>query len=175
MTSISLQHFTWADLAIVGIIAVSALISLMRGFVREAISLATWIVAVWVAVRFAGILASHLSSYIHTPSLRAAAAFAGLFLVVVILGGLVNFLFSQLIERTGLSGTDRLLGLIFGVARGVLLIAVLILLGNFLNLDKDPWWKSSQLIPHFQILADWLQSFVPEQINQLSQAINRIS
>lgn len=171
MTSISLQQFNWVDYTFIGLIAFSALISLIRGFVREAVSLVTWIVAAYVALRFTNILASNLVNYIHTPSFRVGVAFGILFITILIIGGLVNFLFSQLVEKTGLSGTDRLLGLIFGVARGVLLIGVLVLLGNLMNFTQAPWWKASQLIPHFQGLAAWLKSFVPEQINNWAQLV----
>jgi membrane protein required for colicin V production len=92
-----------------------------------------------------------------------------LFIGILILGALVNYLFSQLVERTGLSGTDRLLGLVFGVVRGLLLIGILVLLGNISEVSKAPWWTSSQLIPQFQPLAHWLQGFVPDQINHLTQ------
>lgn len=169
MSSIAVQSFNWIDFVIIGIIIVSSLISLMRGFAREAISLATWIVAALVALRFGNLLAERLTPYIHSPSVRMAAAFIGLFLVVIIIGGLINFLFSQLVEKTGLSGTDRLLGLIFGIGRGILLIGVLILLAGMMNFNQEAWWKSSQLIPHFQPIANWLQSFVPEQIGYLTQ------
>lgn len=170
MSGISITNLNWADYSIIGILVLSALISLMRGFVREAISLATWIVAAWVAICFAPLLADYLAKYIATPSARTVIAFAGLFIVVLIIGGLINFLFSQLVEKTGLSGTDRILGFMFGVARGILLVGVLILLGNISGLNQDPWWSSSQLIPYFQGLAQWLQSFVPTQIHNLSQA-----
>lgn len=167
---IVLKALNWADLAIASIIVLSALISLMRGFVREAISLTTWIVAAWVAIRFYDLLANQLAAYIHTPSLQAVVAFAILFIATLIIGGLINVLFSRLVEQTGLSGTDRLLGLIFGIARGILLVAVLILLGSMMDLPQDPWWSASQLIPHFQGLVTWLQSFVPQKIQELSQS-----
>lgn len=170
MSSLSLQNLNWADIGIISILVLSGLISLMRGFVREAISLATWIVAAWVAICFAPLLAEYLVKYVHTPSLRTVAAFVILFIVVLIVGGLINAVFSQLVEKTGLSSTDRLLGFIFGVARGVLLVGVLVLLGNISGLNQDPWWSGSQLIPQFQGLAQWLQSFVPTQIHNLSQA-----
>ena len=166
---ISLQHFTWADYSIIAIVIISALISLMRGFIREAISLATWIVAAWVAIRFSPLFADSLSKWIHNPSFRTAAAFIILFFIVLILGALINHLFGQLIDKTGLSGTDRLLGLIFGAARGLLFVGVLVLLGNISNMTKDSWWNDSQLIPQFQGLAHWLQSFVPAQIDDFTQ------
>lgn len=166
----AIQHLNWIDYSIIGIIVVSALISLVRGFVREAISLATWIIAVWVAIRFSPAFAKALTNDIQTPAARTIVAFAVLFLVVLILGGLINYLFSQLVERTGLSSTDRVFGLLFGIVRGILLIGVLVLLGNMTDLPKDPWWQQSQLIPQFQGLAQWLQGFVPKEINHLSEA-----
>lgn len=169
MTAISWQHLNWADFTIVGIILASALISLVRGFVREAISLATWIIAAWIAIHFVIPLANMLTRYIATPSLRTVIAFAALFLAVLIIGGLINHLFSQLVENTGLSGTDRMLGLIFGAGRGVLLVAVLVLLGNISNL-KDPWWLHSQLVPQFQGMAHWLQRFVPQEVDHFTDS-----
>jgi membrane protein required for colicin V production len=92
-----------------------------------------------------------------------------LFIVSLIIGGIFNYLLAQLVDRTGLSGTDRMLGMIFGVGRGVLLVGVLVLLGNFSPFAQDTWWQSSKLIPHFQGLALWLQNFLPVQFNQLAQ------
>src|SRR5690606_38115694 len=116
--------FTWVDWAIIAVIAVSSLISLKRGFVKEALSLVTWIVAGVVAWMFGGALAEHLSEFIATPSVRVIAACALLFIVTLLVGGLVNFLIGELIRVTGLDGTDRVLGMVFGAARGALLVVV---------------------------------------------------
>ena len=166
MTNITL--FNWADIAIIVLIALSAVISLARGFLREAISLATWIMAIWVALRFGPLLTAQLAQWIHTPSVQKAVAFAALFLSVIIIGALINSLFSRLIDGTFLDGLDKIIGLIFGAARGLLLVAVLILLGAMIGLDSDPWWKASQLIPHFHGLVSWLQSWVPQQVNEFT-------
>ncbi len=165
---INITHFNWADIAIIVLVALSAIISLARGFLREAISLATWIMAIWVALRFGPLLAAQLSQWIHTPSIQKAAAFAILFIAVLIIGALVNSLFSRLIDGTFLDGLDKIVGLIFGAARGVLLVAVLILLGAMIDLNNDPWWSASQLIPHFHGIVSFLQSWVPQQVTEFT-------
>ncbi|MCB1759867.1 MAG: CvpA family protein [Gammaproteobacteria bacterium] len=155
----------WVDYVIIGIIALSALISLVRGFMREALSLAVWVAAFWVAWTFFRELADHLT-WLSLPSVRLGAALAMLFIATLIVGGMVNFLVGQLVEKTGLSGTDRLIGMLFGAARGILLVTLLILLAGLTPLPEDPWWKSSQLIGYFQELAIWLKSLLPADLSE---------
>lgn len=154
----------WLDYVLIGIILVSTLISLVRGFVREAFSLAIWVLAFWVSLTFFRELAVQLEGFIETPSVRLGVSFALLMLMSLAIGGLVNYLFIQLIERTGLSGSDRFIGMIFGAARGVLLICILVLLAGLTPFPSDPWWKASQLIPYFEELAVWLRSLLPPDI-----------
>jgi membrane protein required for colicin V production len=155
----------WVDYVIIGIISLSALISLMRGFVREALSLVVWVAAFWIAWSFFRELALQLD-VISVPSVRLGVSFAILFVTSLLLGALVNFLVGQLVEKTGLSGTDRLIGVVFGAARGALLVAVLVLLAGLTPFPNDPWWQESQLIPFFQELAVWLKSLLPADIGQ---------
>ncbi len=154
----------WADYAIVGIVAVSALISLWRGFVREALSLAAWIAAFWVALAFSERLAGALAAHIATPSVRLAVAFGILFLGTLLVGGLINWGAGRLVDRTGLTGTDRVMGMLFGVARGVAVVAVLVLLAGLTPLPDDPWWRESALLPHFVRLALWLRELLPPEV-----------
>jgi membrane protein required for colicin V production len=150
----------WIDWAIIAIIAVSALISLARGFVKEALSLLTWVVAGLVAWLFGGALAGHLSSFIETPSIRVIVACSILFILTLLLGGLINYLIGQLVRVTGLSGTDRFLGMIFGAARGALLIVVAVGLLSLAPVEGDVWWRQSELIPHFLLVADWSKNMI---------------
>ncbi|MFN3579000.1 MAG: CvpA family protein [Pseudomonas sp.] len=150
----------WIDWAIIAIIAVSTLISLTRGFVKEALSLLTWIVAGLVAWLFGGALAEYLVPYIDTPSLRVIVACTLLFILTLILGGLINYLIGQLVLVTGLSGTDRFLGMVFGAARGALLIIVAVGLLSLAPVEEDGWWRQSELIPHFLLMADWSKSSI---------------
>ncbi len=154
----------WADIVILAIIAISALISLWRGFFKEALSLATWVAAIWVALAFSRELSALLVNWIDVPSARSAVAMAILFLLVLIIGGIVNYLIGQLVKKTGLQGTDRMLGTVFGAVRGALIVSVLVLAGGMTLLPQDPWWQASELMPHFEQLALWLADFLPSDI-----------
>lgn len=154
----------WVDFAIIGIIALSAIIGLARGFIREVLSLAIWVVAVFAAWTFHRTLAEQLTPWLSTPSVRIGVAFIILVLVVLILGAILGQILSTLIEKTGLTGTDRLLGVVFGAARGALLVAVLVYLAALTPMPDDPWWKESQLIGHFQTLADRMLALIPPEV-----------
>lgn len=154
------MSFNWVDLVIVAIVLISSLISLSRGFVKEALSLVIWIFAGVVAWMFGGSLAHHLQPYIDIPSVRTIAACALLFVVTLLVGGLINFLLAQLIRATGLTGTDRLLGMIFGAARGLFLVVILIGLLSLAPVEQDTWWQQSTLIPHFLLIADWSKNLI---------------
>ena len=131
----------WADYLIILLIALSVLIGLWRGLLREVISLVTWIAAFAIAFLFAEDGAAHLTPYLDTPSLRVAAAFGGLFLATLLLGGLVGIVASQLVDYTGLTGTDRVLGMAFGLGRGVVVIAMLVLAAGQTPQPKDTRWQ----------------------------------
>ncbi|WPO98719.1 CvpA family protein [Pseudomonas sp. HR96] len=152
--------FTWVDWAIIAIIAISALISLSRGFVKEALSLVTWIVAGAVAWMFGGGLAPYFDNYIQTPSARVIAGCAVLFVATLLVGALVNYLIGELIRVTGLSGTDRFLGMVFGAARGGLLVVVAAGLLSLGPVQQDLWWQQSALLPKFLLVADWSKNLV---------------
>lgn len=167
-----LLHLNIADYVIIGIVFFSMLISVIRGFLKEAVSLIIWVVGFWVAIKFYNNFATLLAPYITSDSLRQIASFIVIFLVVLILGSLFSYLLSFLVVKTGLSGTDRLLGVVFGCARGVLLIAVLLLVISYTSFAKDHWWQESILIPHFQVLIDWLRIFLPEKMSGIVSVIN---
>jgi membrane protein required for colicin V production len=158
---------SWVDILIIVIIALSALISLFRGFVRETLSLLSWILAFWVALTFAHPLAQmYLQKYIKSPTLQLAAAFGGLFLLTLIVCAILNYFISTLVDKTGLSGTDRLLGMIFGLARGIVLVAALLLGGHLTPMPKEDWWQKSMFISRFEPLETWLKSFLPASLEE---------
>ena len=154
----------WIDIVITGTIVISALYSLMRGFVREALSLFGWVASFWLAVAFAGDLAESFLSGISVPSLRAAVAFTIIFVLTLVVMTLINKLASQLVKKTGLTGTDRMIGMVFGVLRGFLIVSVLVFLAGFTAMPQDPWWQESIFMDEFHEFALWLRQYVVPEI-----------
>ncbi len=140
----------WADWVIVLILLISSVISLKRGFIKEALSLAVWIAAFVIATLFSPHLVPHFEAYASTPSAQQMAAFSTLFVVSLLLGSALSYLVSSLVKVTGLSNADRVLGVFFGLGRGVLMIlAVVLYVPIVVPIDQDNWWMESALIPHF--------------------------
>lgn len=148
------------DYGIIGIIGASMIIGLLRGFVREAMSLLTWICALVFASLFYEELAVHFTG-ISTPWIQSLLAFIVLVLVMLILGGLINYLISKFISSTKFSLPDRVIGIGFGFARGAFIVAV-ILLFNPMGLSKKPLGKDSAFLSKFQPVALWIEERLPE-------------
>ena len=152
-------HLNWVDWFMLVILAVSILVSLWRGFAREAISLAAWIAAFVVANVFVDQFASFLASWINNITGRYVAAYAMLFLGTLMLGGITGILAAQLMKITGLSILDRVLGTVFGFARGVILILVIAFVLRQLVPAGDLYWlHQSQLMPYLDMLLQWTQA-----------------
>jgi membrane protein required for colicin V production len=159
----------YADYVILGIIAISILVGAIRGFVKEAFSLAVWTAAFLVAFQYSGALALQLANHIELPSARTSLAFAGLFISVLLVGGLLTFLVGKLVEKTGLSGTDRLLGGVFGGIRGLFLVLALMLFASFTPIPQDSWWQQSRTIQSLIPMAQWAGQFMPYYIQEHMQ------
>jgi membrane protein required for colicin V production len=154
----------YADMIVLAIIAISILVGAIRGFIKEAFSLAVWALAFLLAFQYSGALALQLEAHIELPSARTSLAFTGLFLSVLLVGGLLTFLVGKLVEKTGLSGTDRLLGGVFGGVRGVALVLAIILFAGLTPVPQDPWWQQSRTIQSLMPLAEWTAKFLPDYI-----------
>lgn len=151
------------DMIALGLIVISILISLARGLVKELISVISWILAAWLSVRHSQAL-SHYITFTDVQSLRVFLAFLIIFVVIVFLGATFNFVIGQFVRKTPFSAADRMLGMVFGAFRGVLILSILVLLGGLTPLPRDEWWQQSYAIAHAQKIAVWMQGFLPDEI-----------
>ncbi|MBK1649605.1 CvpA family protein [Rhabdochromatium marinum] len=161
----------WVDYAIIGVIALSAIIGLARGLIREVISLVIWALAVFIAWTFYKPVAAMLAPWVSTPSLQLGLAVVILVVGVLFAGAIFAYILTFLVEKTGLSGTDRLLGLVFGTVRGAVIVALAVFLAALTPLTADPWWRDSQLLVHFQHLADQILALIPSDLTDRVKSI----
>lgn len=150
-----------ADYAILAVLGLSVLVGLWRGLVVEVMALVVWVAAFWVAWLFGGQVAARFDPAVSLPSMRIVLGYCVCFLAVLLVGALLRFLLSRLVAGTGLSGTDRLLGMVFGLARGALIVTLVVLLAGFTPLPRDAWWQQSRLLPVFDGGAAWLATNLP--------------
>ncbi len=154
----------WVDIVVAVIIGMSMVIGLFRGLIKESVSLATWILGIWLGLVFSAPVAEYLPVGIESLTVKTVIAFVVIFLGVLLVGGILNYIAGQLIDKTGLSGTDRILGMVFGVLRGGLIVAVLVLLANLTNMPQEAWWQESLSLPYFNDIALWIRDVMPESV-----------
>lgn len=157
----------WADFVILAVIAFSAIISLIRGFVREAFSLATWIGAFAVGVVFVEPASYLLRGYVPGQQLRLVLAFAALFAITLIVGIAISHFAGMLVQHAKLTRADRGFGLFFGIVRGYVAVCTLVVAASFTQLPNSAWWNQSVLIPFTHPLASWIYRNLPT--SQLKQ------
>ena len=150
------------DIIIAVALVVSVIIGFVRGFVKEAISIATLVIAIWAALYFGPAVGGISESWLSSQELQVWFGRILLFVVILAVGGLLGWGISKLVRLSVLSGLDRLLGSLFGVIRGVLLVALLVIAGQFAGFDNDEWWQQSKLRPHFEVVADWIKVMAPK-------------
>ena len=154
----------WFDYAIIATLGLSILMGLWRGFVGEVMALVCWALAFWVAWMFGPALADHFSASISVPSVRVVLGYVLCFVAVLIAGAIVSYLLRKLVSGSGLSGTDRMLGMVFGLVRGFALVVLVVLLMKFTPVVRDDWWQSSRMRPTFERSASWVTAFLPENV-----------
>ncbi|WP_415357951.1 CvpA family protein [Halioglobus sp. Uisw_031] len=152
-------NFTAVDWAIIAVLGLSILLSLWRGFVREAVSLAGWIAAFVIANMFVGEMAAFLQQWIANVTGRYVAAYALLFAGMLMVAGIAGKLSAQVVKVTGLTLLDRLLGTVFGFARGIIIVLVVVYVLRQLAPPQNVLWlDESQLMPHVDMLGQWVQA-----------------
>ena len=136
---------TPVDYLVIGLCILSAALGFWRGFTREALALITLLAAIWLAWRFAWVVERTLSDWDAADEARIWVARTIVFVLVLIAGSVASWFARKLIRATGLSSTDRLLGAMFGAARGALLFGLVVIVLEFTGLDQDTWWQQARL------------------------------
>lgn len=156
------------DYLILGVLVLSMLLGMVRGFVREAIGLLAWLCGLWIAWRYAPVLEPYLGGTIGDPPVSTWAARVLIVIAVLVFAWLLSGLLGYFLRHSGLSiMVDRLLGLFFGALRGAVVVSVFVLLGQFVQLDRVDWWRRSQLMPFASELAGWIQTFAETGMKML--------
>ena len=152
----------WIDASILIVTLLSCVFGLWRGLVREIFSLVTWIFALLVARRYSEVLANFLFNSFDNLTMRYVAAFALIFIIVMMLGTFLNFLLSKLLVFTGLKFVDRLMGGVFGVARGVIISFIGLFVSSFF-FSQAQIWQESKLIPYGQTMIEISRAFIQDR------------
>jgi membrane protein required for colicin V production len=151
---------TTADYLLIAAVVLSAIVGAVRGFLREAIALGAWILALFVAWHFSDIIEPHLGGLLAAHYVRPWAARAIIVALILLFGAGLGAIMGHYVRLSIFSGTDRFLGFLFGAARGVVLIGVFVILGQLLKLDGETWWRHSMLIPYGNSVAKGLRVLV---------------
>lgn len=160
-TSVDNVMLNWVDWLIVGITVLSVAVSFWRGFLKEAISLVTWVLAFFLAFHYIAIVASWLKPWIDSEAFRDGIGFASIFFSVLLAGGIVNYSIGYFMGGAGLTSMDHILGMVFGFLRGILLVVIAVMLVQFTTLTDSNTWRHSVLLPTFVDVAQWFKPFIP--------------
>jgi membrane protein required for colicin V production len=152
-----------ADVFILLILVGSTAIGVLRGFVREAVSVVFWILAIWTAWKLGPAFEPHLGGLLADPSVAPWVGRLLVLVLVLLCGWVVGMLLSYFTRSLGLGPADRIIGLLFGIVRGMVLVGLLIIGGELLHLNKEEWWHHSKLVPYGESIGDWLRAMVGEK------------
>ena len=155
---------TWFDLTVCAIVALSLLLGVVRGVVRELIGLVSWVAALLLARAVAPAAAAWLPVGLQPAVLRLGIAFVAVTVLALVVIGVIAMLVSALIKAAGLSLADRALGAVFGVVRGLLIVLVAVVLAGLTPAPRAAGWRGSMLAPAFETAALWLSPWLPALI-----------
>jgi membrane protein required for colicin V production len=151
-----------ADWILIFVVLISCAIGVWRGFMREAISVATWVIGLWLAWTFSSVVEPALGGLLSGPDVKVWVARLIILVLVVLAGNFVGFVVTKAVRYSPFGAADRMLGLLFGLLRGALLIGIGVILGELVELDTENWWKQSALLPYSDFLGDWVRALVNE-------------
>jgi len=150
------------DFAVIVIVGLSTVFAFWQGFVRMMASLAAWVIGIVAAIRMSSGVGSLLPDFGESAALRYVIAFTLILVIVLLVGALIGLLVSRLAHAVGLGFVDRILGAITGVARGILVVVLLVLVAGVTALPRTDWWQNSVWSPAFVAGALSLRPWLPK-------------
>lgn len=157
---------TWIDIAAMVVVVLSLLLGVMRGLVREIFSLTAWVLAAVIAAVYGPWVAKYVPPLIPGPLFATVAGFLIVFVVVLIAAGIIGLLLTRMIRAAGLGAGDRFLGGVFGVLRGVIIMAIAVMIASLTPLTQEVVWKSSVVVPPLEGLVVALRPYLPNAISE---------
>lgn len=154
------------DYAVLTIIGLSVIFSVMRGMVREVLAILGWLAAFYVARTYTNQLLPMMPADIPSESLRVLAAFLVLFLATLLLASLLGIALSAIISKIGLGWLNRMLGALFGIVRGLVIVCILVFLAGLTELPKDARWRNAMFSAPIEALVTSILPWVPESISK---------
>lgn len=152
------------DYAVLGVLTLSAVVGMWRGLVSEIIALLAWVAALFAAWRYASQLAPLLAGAVSDPAWRHVAAFALIFVAVLIVAALLRFLLRELLKAVGLGTADRLFGAMFGLARGLALALAVVMVGGLIGISREPWWSNALFAPPLETAVIAAKPWLPDVV-----------
>jgi membrane protein required for colicin V production len=159
--AVEARAMTGFDFAVIGILVLSTLLAFVRGVVRELLAIVSWIAGLFAALAFGDTVAAMIPGMESSPIAKHLVAYALVFIAVLIVGAIVAYLLSKLVHAAGLGFVDRFLGAVFGVARGVLIVMILVLVAGLTSLPRNEWWQNALLAPPLVAAALSLRHWLP--------------
>jgi membrane protein required for colicin V production len=151
------------DYVVIAAVVLSAVVGAARGFLREAIAVAAWLIGLLIAWHFSDLLAPHLGGLMSDAAVRPWAARIIIVILVLLFGAALGAVLGHFVRLSIFTGMDRLLGFFFGLLRGLVLLGVFVILGQLLRLEGERWWRGSLLIPYGESMANGLRTLVGEE------------
>ena len=152
---------TTVDYLLAGAVLLSMLFGAVRGFLRESLALLGWLVGLWLAWRYSSLVEPYVGGLLADTLLQVWVARMIVLLAVVMAGWLLGSLLSYLVQRSGLTlGVDRMLGAVFGLVRGAVIVGFVVMLGQAAEMQQEYWWRDSRLLPAGEEMAGVLRGYV---------------
>jgi membrane protein required for colicin V production len=161
------------DYILIAIVLLSALAGLIRGFLREVCSLIAWVLALWLAWKFAPQLAPKLGGVLKDPVYGIWAARGIIFIAVLVVGAVIGAVLNYFVRLSFFSGTDRLLGFVLGLVRGLVIVGIATILAQATQVDDEDWWKKSRLVPAVKPVANLLRALAGDHMPESLSGVGK--